>query len=98
MIVKCSHCKQMFDEKDFDAHECDMPLKECRRIEVAYFRDDSYMNKRLMTGRGIDGTLYTFEVVIREPIPMTISASDGFLQPKKPDKDFTKPGDKSLSA
>jgi hypothetical protein len=56
-----------------------------------YFQDDSYDDKRLMTGRGVDGVLYTFEVIQREPIPIVVSPSDGFLQRKKSDKDFTEP-------
>jgi hypothetical protein len=70
MIVKCSHCKQIISENDFNQHECDLPLTSSKRIEVIYFRDDSYKNKKLMTGLGIDGVLYTFEVVPRKPIPM----------------------------
>jgi hypothetical protein len=91
LIVKCSHCKQFFAEENFDAHECDLPLKECRRIEVVYFHDDSYQEKKLMTGWGTNGILYTFEVVPRKAIPISLSTSDGFLQRKKPDKDFTEP-------
>ena len=75
-IVKCSHCKQIFSSEDFDAHECDMPINSCKRIEVVYFRDDSYKNRKLMTGLGIDGILYIFEVVPRKPIPFVLSSSD----------------------
>jgi len=73
MIVKCSHCAQMFSEENFNSHECDLPLRGCKRIEVVYFRDDSYKNKKLMTGRGTDGIFYTFEVVPRKAIPITMS-------------------------
>jgi hypothetical protein len=75
-IVKCSHCKQVFSSEEFDAHECDMRINDSRRIEVAYFRDDSYRDKRLMTGLGLDGVLYTFEMVPRKPIPFVLSPSD----------------------
>jgi len=85
MIVKCSHCKAMFDAKDFDVHKCDMPLKGCKRIEVRYFYDGSYNDKKLMTGWGIDGVLYTFEVVPRKPIPIVMT-SDEFSQQKKSDE------------
>ena len=54
----------------FPSHECDLPLKATKRIEVVYFRDDSYKNKKMMTGWGTDGILYTFEVVPRKPIPL----------------------------
>jgi len=90
-IVKCSHCNQILSAESFDTHECDIELKGCKRIEVVYFRDDSYKNKKLMTGMGIDGVLYTFEVVPREAIPYVVPLSDEFLQRKKPDKDFTEP-------
>lgn len=75
-IVKCSHCKQYFSTDDFESHECDMPINDTKRIEVVYFRDDSYKNKKIMTGMGIDGILYTFEVVPRKPLPFILSLSD----------------------
>ena len=75
MIVKCSQCKQIMSEKAFTQHECDLPLKESKRIEVIYFRDDSYKDKKLMTGWGTDGVLYTFEVVPRKPIPLIMPLS-----------------------
>jgi hypothetical protein len=81
-IVKCSHCKQVFSSEDFDAHECDMPINDSKRIEVVYFRDDSYKDKKLMTGLGIDGVLYIFEMVPRKPIPFVLSSSDdGYHEP-----------------
>lgn len=83
MIVKCSHCKQILSSKDFEAHECDLPLKECKRIEVVYFHDESYKNKKLISGWGTDGILYTFEVVPRKPIPFVLSSSDvGYHEPQ----------------
>jgi hypothetical protein len=75
-IVKCSHCRQVLRSTDFGNHECDIPITDSKIIEVAYFRDDSYKNKKLMTGLGLDGVLYTFEVVPREPIPFVLSPSD----------------------
>jgi hypothetical protein len=89
--VKCSHCGAIFSADDFDNHECDLPLKECKRIEVVYHQDGSYKNKRLMTGWGIDGVLYTFEVVPRKPIPYFIKLSDGISQKKPSDEDFKEP-------
>ncbi len=77
-IVKCSHCRQMFSADDFANHECELPLQECKTIEVVYFRDDSYKNKKLITGWGVDGILYTFEVVPRKPIPYIISSDDSY--------------------
>lgn len=96
MIVKCSHCKQFFSVEEFNCHECDLPLKESKRIEVVYFRDDSYKNKKLMTGFGTDGVLYTFEVVPRKAIPMIQPLSDEISQRKQPDKDFTEPSERAL--
>ena len=82
-IVKCSYCKQVLSSENFDTHECDMPINSSKRIEVAYFRDDSYKNKKLMTGLGLDGVLYTFEVVPRKPIPFVLSSSDdGYHEPE----------------
>jgi hypothetical protein len=75
MIVKCSHCNIPLSAEDFDSHICDLPLKGVKRISVVYFRDDSYRDKKLMTGWGTDGISYTFEVVPREPIPITIPLS-----------------------
>lgn len=70
MIVKCSHCKEMFDEIAFDEHQCDIPLNGVKKIEVVYFHDGSYRNKKLLTALGIDGILYSFEVVSRKAIQM----------------------------
>lgn len=71
-IIKCSHCNMLSTQKNFEDHVCDLRLKGCKRIEVVYFKDDSYKDKKLMTGWGTDGILYTLEVVSRKPIPVTI--------------------------
>ena len=71
-VVKCSHCRQITTLEEFDKHKCDLPLKECKTIEVVYFQDMSYNGKQLINGRGTDGILYTFEVVPRKPIPMIL--------------------------
>lgn len=68
---------------EFEQHECDLPLKTIERIKVVYFRDDSYKDKKLMTGWGIDGILYTFEVVPRKPIPITIPLADETLRERQ---------------
>jgi hypothetical protein len=60
----------MFADDKFTDHECDIQLKECKRIKVVYFQDGSYKDKKLMNGLGSDGVLYTFEVVPRKVIPM----------------------------
>jgi hypothetical protein len=70
MIVKCSHCHQMFPEKNFDAHLCDRPLEDCKIIQVSDIFDGSYKNKKRLNGWGIDGVLYTFEIVPRKAIPL----------------------------
>lgn len=90
-IVKCSHCKKILSIENFDSHKCSLPITDVRHIPVVYFQDDSVNGRQLMTGRGIDGILYTFEVVPREPIPYIIPLSDGFLQRKKPDDNLTEP-------
>ena len=95
MIVKCSHCKQIVSEKAFTQHKCDLPLKESKRIEVIYFRDDSYKDKKLMTCWGTDGVLYTFEVVPRKPIPIIMSLqqtkSNRFYGDEETDEEVTEP-------
>jgi hypothetical protein len=50
LIVKCSHCLKIFSSKEFETHECDLPLKGVKRIEVVYFHDCSYKDKKLMSG------------------------------------------------
>jgi phage FluMu protein Com len=75
-IVKCSHCNKLFTQENFESHVCDLRLKECKRIDVVNFHDDSYKDKKRMTGWGTDGVLYTFEVVPRKPIPVTIPLAD----------------------
>jgi len=68
-----------------------MPLTAVKRIPIVYFRDDSYGDKKRMTGYGIDGVLYTFVVTPRTAIPYMLDASDEILQRKKSDKDLTGP-------
>jgi hypothetical protein len=80
----------MFSSEDFDTHECNLPLKGCKTIPVIYYLDESYKDKKIMTGWGIDGVLYTFEVVPRKPISIVMT-SDEFSQRKKSDEDFTEP-------
>jgi hypothetical protein len=80
----------MFALEDFDAHECDIPLKEIKTIPVIDYLDVSCRNKRMINGKGIDGILYTFEVVPRKPIPIVMT-SDEFSQQKKSDEDYTEP-------
>lgn len=75
-IVKCSHCKQILSVEQFDAHECDLPLIDVKRIPVAYFQDDSINGEKIITGRGIDGILYSFVVTPRTAIPYILPLSD----------------------
>jgi hypothetical protein len=89
MIVKCSHCHKMFSEASFDTHECDLPLTHTKTIEVAYFRDDSTNKNQRVTGRGIDGILYTFEVVPRKAIPIAIPLNRRKVTPFGTDEDET---------
>jgi hypothetical protein len=57
---------------NFETHKCESALIGVQNIPVIYFMDTSCNGKEFMTGLGIDGILYTFEVVPRKPIPMTI--------------------------
>ncbi|MGD6852217.1 MAG: hypothetical protein ACQCN6_09190 [Candidatus Bathyarchaeia archaeon] len=85
----------MVADSDFPKHECDLQLNECKRIDVIYFQDVSYKNKKLMNGLGVDGVLYTFEVVPRKAIPLMepINRRKFTERIKKDgtDEDFTKP-------
>ena len=90
MIVKCSHCHEMVSEETFGSHECDIPINGVKVIEVMYFRDDSYRNEKRVTGRGIDGVLYTFKVVPRKAIPIVMTTAE-ILQHKQNDEDLTEP-------
>ena len=69
-LVKCSHCHQIFSSEAFDAHTCDLHLIDQKNIPVINIVDSTHSGKRLMTGWGIDGVLYVFEVVPRKPIPL----------------------------
>lgn len=90
MIIKCSHCRKILSSEDFESHKCEMPLVGVKNILVADCLDTSCKGKQIMTAWGVDGILYTFEVVPRHPIPIMIS-SDESLQLKKSDKDLTEP-------
>jgi hypothetical protein len=91
LIVKCSHCKKLLSDTDFDSHECNLAFNGVKRIEVVYFRDDSYKNKKLMTGWGTDGITYTFEVVPRKPIPLLEPLSRRKVTDFRTDEDETEP-------
>jgi hypothetical protein len=81
----------MLSTENFDFHECSLPLKGCKTIEVVYFRDDSYKDKKLMTGWGTDGVLYTFEVVPRKPIPLMEPLNRRKVTPFRTDEDVPVP-------
>ena len=86
-IVKCSHCRQIVSAKEFESHECNLPLTDVKRIPVVYFQDDSINGERIMTGRGVDGVLYSFVVVPRTPISyMRGLSDDSYHEPKTDDK------------
>jgi hypothetical protein len=65
-----------------------------KTIEVVYFMDVSCNGKKLMTGWGTDGILYTFKVVPRKPIPLILPIGDEISHGKRKrfgDGDFTEP-------
>lgn len=83
VIVKCSHCKQILSSENFANHQCDLPLTDVKRIPVIYFQDDSASGKQIMTGKGIDGILYSFVVTPRTAIPYFQKPSDvSYHEPK----------------
>ena len=60
----------MFASEKFESHKCELTFTANKEIPVVYYRDDSYGDKKSVTALGIDGVLYTFEVVPRKPIPI----------------------------
>jgi hypothetical protein len=90
VIVKCSHCKQILSAKDFDSHKCKLSLRGNKEIPVVYFTETSYGSEKSMTAWGVDGILYTFEVVPRKPIPF-IQVSRRKVTDFKTDGEVTEP-------
>lgn len=66
-------------------------VKECKRIGVVYFHDESYKNKKSMTCLGTDGILYTFEVVPRKAIPLMEPLSKRKVTNFRANGDITEP-------
>ena len=62
-----------------------------KRIPVAFFRDDSFDDKKIMTGYGLDGVLYTFVVTPKTAIPYFRKLTDEISQRKSTDGDLTAP-------
>ena len=90
------YCESGLSTRDFDSHQCDLQLKGVKTVEVLYFRDDSYKGRKIVTGWGVDGISYVFEVVPRKAIPyFTELTSRRFLtdtqKKNKTDGDFTEP-------
>jgi hypothetical protein len=85
LIVKCSHCKDLLSGSKFNEHKCKLELIGTKVIPVVNFIDTSYNGQRVMTGWGVDGVLYTFEVVSRKPIPYILSTSDDSYHDENPD-------------
>ena len=91
MIVKCSHCGLLTSSEKFDNHECDFTYTRSKIIEVAYFRDDSHKNKQVITAMGLDKVLYTFEVLPRKAIQITVPLSRRMVTAFKTDDKETEP-------
>ncbi len=88
-LVKCSNCKRIIIAELFDSHECDLPIKHVKHIEAAYTYSGSYKDKKIIVGRGLDGTLYSF--IVKKKIPIPYYPSNEILQKDKSDEDFTEP-------
>jgi len=73
----------MFSIEQFNQHECELTINSVKEIPVVYFRDDSRNGKQSITGRGIDGVLYSFIVIPRTAIPYMKSLTDDYLQREK---------------
>ena len=82
----------MLSSENFDAHKCDLSLKECKTIEVVKIIDGSYEDRQLMNGWGTDGILYTFEIMPRKAIPimMPLKQTKVYMDSKTAE-DFTEP-------
>ena len=91
LIVKCSHCRGIFSSEEFANHKCKMPLVGLKNIPVVNFLDTSCNGKKFMTGWGIDGIFYTFEVVPRKPISYILSSSDDSYHDKDSDEKLPEP-------
>jgi hypothetical protein len=82
----------MFPEAAFSSHKCDLALTANKEIPVVYFHDTSYNGKKSITAWGTNGILYTFEVVPRKPIPVTMPLKQTKVyMDTKTDEDFTEP-------
>jgi hypothetical protein len=81
----------MLASGDFNSHKCSWALKGTKEIPVVYFRDDSFDDKKIMTGYGIDGVLYSFVVVPREAIPLIESLSRRKVTDSGTDEEVTEP-------
>jgi len=90
-IVKCSHCRQILSTDDFSSHKCKWVLRDVKQIPVMYFRDDSFDDKKVMSGYGLDGILYTFIVIPRTAIPYIVSSSDDSYHDKESDDKLPEP-------
>ena len=90
MLVRCSHCKKMFTSKTFDAHKCELNTKSVKTIPVVYFINTSCNGKKYMSGLGLNGVLYTFEVTPREAIPI-IKPIRRIFTASETDTDLTEP-------
>jgi hypothetical protein len=91
VIVKCSHCRQILSAEDFNSHKCELSLVGNREIPVVYFIETSYSNKKSVTAWGVDGILYTFEVVPRKPIPIIENMSRRKVTDFRTDGEVTEP-------
>ena len=96
-IVKCSYCRRIFSDNEFDSHQCSLPINDVRRITVEYFQDDSVNGEKIMTGKGLDGVLYSFVVTPRTAIPYFAELTneqtifDKTFKKNKTDGDLTEP-------
>ncbi len=88
----------MLSSENFDDHKCDLPLKECKTIEVVKIIDGSYEDRQLMNGWGTDGILYTFEIMPRKAISimMPLKQTKVYME-SKTDEDFTEPSTDDLA-
>lgn len=80
-IEKCPHCGRFMTFQQAQHHSCDNIIADVKQIDITYyFETVDALGNRMIIARGLDGVLYRLRKL-----------SDGFLQRKKPAKDFTVP-------
>jgi hypothetical protein len=68
--------QEILSSRNFNKHKCEKSSIGVKTIPVIDFLQTSRNGKEVMTGWGVNGILYTFEVMPRKPIPFIKGSSD----------------------